>query len=572
MKDAATGFLHIKKFRLSSLRKVFSLMSKLEKIIALLLLLAMTTSGFISYNNFYIAHTGLGPATGGQYSEGMLGQPRLINPLLATTLPDTSIVRLVFSGLYTYDTHGVIVPDLATDMPTISEDQKQYTIHLRKNVSWHNGRPFTADDVIFTIRELQDPNFRSPLRDEWLNTGVEKIDDATLVFKNKDVSGPFIQNLTLPILPKSVWSNSSPDTFLLSNYNLEAIGTGPYAIKEISKLPSGNILSVKLEAWTNYYKGRAKLDTIVLVFYETSDDIINALHSKEIDGFGFTPFNKDLYIDSNDTNVQIIKTLLPQYQALFFNLNKKTFADKNVRKALSLATDKDSIIQNVFNGNAKIMQGPIVAGQLGYQKQEVLPSSLADAQKILDSAGWKVNTATNIRAKNGVPLEFTIATNDSSLNAKTAELVASKWQQLNAKVHLNILPTKELSDTIIWPRNFDVLLFAQKSGADPDPFSFWHSSQSKSPGLNITGFNNAEADKIISEARATTHRDIRETKYARFSQILQEEVPAIFLNQSMYVYVVSTKIKNIGFSVLYDPSLRFLDVANWYTKEKRSWK
>jgi peptide/nickel transport system substrate-binding protein len=572
-RKAFEGLGYIKTFRPSSMRKVFSLMGKREKAAFILLALTAIISAGVSFNNFYIGHTQAAPDVGGEYREGLLGQPRLLNPLLATSPTDTAITRLVFSGLYKYDGSGNILADLAEGMPEISTDQKQYTVHIKKGVKWHNDKQLTADDVVFTIKTLQDPGFKSPLRSSWLHTTVEKIDDNTVIFKNRDVSALFLQNLTLPMLSKYVWGKVSADTFVLSSNNLEAVGTGPYVIREIKKLPSGKVQSIKLESFSNYYMGKPYVESLVFNFYDNNEDVINALHSKEVQGFGFIPLDDSLYLDKKNKNLNILELPLPQYQAVFLNTKKPLLADKNVRKALSLATNAPQILKDVFNDQGKLINGPVLPEQLGISNQTTAPSYDASAAAaLLDAGGWKVNPADGLRTKGKTILEITLATNDSPLNAKTAEILIGQWKALNVKVNLNVLPNRELSDSLIRPRKFDALLFSQNLGADPDPFAFWHSSQSTDPGLNITGFANAEADKLISAARSTINDKERTDKYVRFQEIINAEVPAIFLNQTVFVYAVDSKIKNIALKNLYSPAYRFYDTPNWNIAERRVWK
>jgi peptide/nickel transport system substrate-binding protein len=147
-----------------------------------------------------------------------------------------------------------------------------------------------------------------------------------------------------------------------------------------------------------------------------------------------------------------------------------------------------------------------------------------------------------------------------------------EWKSLGIKVSLNVLPNRELSDNLIRPRKFDALLFSQNLGSDPDPFAFWHSSQAKDPGLNITGFANSEADKLVAEARATFNNKERQEKYLRFTDVVNSETPAIFLNETVFVYAVSKEVRNITLQNLYDPANRFYDITNWYIEETRVWK
>lgn len=555
------------------MRKVFSLMGKREKIIFGTLSGLAIISLLISFNNLYISVTKPAPAVGGEYREGMLGQPRLINPLLATSSTDNALVHLIFSGLYKYDGSGNLIPDLAEGMPQISPDQKQYTVHLKKSVKWHNDKLLTAEDVVFTIKTLQDPAFKSPARSAWTRTTVDKIDDYTVLFTNKDISAPFLDNLTQPIMPKAVWGKVSADTFVLSGGNLEAIGSGPYVIKEIKKLPTGKVQTIKLESFSNFYTGKPYIEHLVFNFYDSSEEIINALHSKEIGGFGFIPLDESLYLDKENPDLSIREIPLPQYQAVLFNMKSPGLSDSRIRKALSLITDKAKVLNEVFNNQGRIIDGPVLPQELGdsYQvKNQII--DVEQSKKLLDAAGWKIDPATNLRTKNKNILEISLATNDSPLNTKTAEIIMDEWKSLGIKVSLNVLPNRELSDNLIRPRKFDALLFSQNLGSDPDPFAFWHSSQTKDPGLNITGFSNSEADKLVAEARATFNNKERQGKYLRFTEVVNSEAPAIFLNETVFVYAVSKKVKNVTLQNLYDPANRFYDITNWYIEETRVWK
>lgn len=565
------GFKQIKNFRLSHLRKVFSLLGKREKIAVVFLGALAIVTLYLSLRNFYYNHTVPAPGNGGSYTEGLIGQPTYINPLLARQDPDLSLTKLVFSGLYKYDAAGHLVPDLADGQPVISADQKQYTVNLKQNVKWHNEKPLTADDVVFTINTIKDPAFKSPLRSLWLSTDAEKLSDYSVRFTTKDVSGPFAQNLTLPILPKAVWGQVDAQSFLLSDINLKAVGSGPYAVKEIKK-SSGQVEQITLEAFADYYLGRPKISTVIVKFYGNENDAVNALHRREIEGYGFATLTSTINLDDGQKNLQILALPLPQYQVVFFNLNNKILADINVRQALTLATARSKIIKDDFNGQALLPTSPLLISQGLNSSPQTSQPDLAAAQKLLDDDGWKVDPATSVRTKNKQPLSLNFVTNDVLLNSKAAQELADQWKALNVTVNFSVMPTKDLMDSVIRPRNFDVLLFPEKFNADPDPFAFWHSSQIKDPGFNLTGFNDPNVDKLITQARATVDQNARQQIYQQLDQTINSRDAVILLDQGTYVYAVDSKVKNIGLKTLYDPSQRFYDIGNWYIDTTRVWK
>lgn len=563
------GIKYLPSIKLSVMRKVFSLMGRREKMVLATLLVLGSSSLLYTVGQAYARVTTEVPTTGGTYREGIIGQPRYINPLLATSDTDDSIIKLVFAGLYKYDASGQVEPDLADDMPQISEDGKEYTVKIRNNAKWHNGLPLNADDVIFTIKTLQDPAYNSPQRSGWQSTVAEKIDNNTIIFRLKDASAPFIHNLTLPIISKNVWEKVSPQDFVLSQSNIEAIGSGPYVIKEVRKLPEGSVQSMTLESFATYHKGQAFIDTIKLNFYDNVEEVLNAIHGKQIDGFGFSPFEQNVRLDESNNEFAVTEVPLPQYQAVFFNTSKKLFSDVAVRRAFLKATDINTIINTVYNGQGDPINSPILPEQVSGIPEPTVMYDIEGAKADLEKAGWRLDTTTNTRSKNGTQLAFTLATNNFTLNAKTAELLAAQWQLIGAKVTLNILPTRELTENLIRPRNFDALLFAQKLGADPDPFVFWHSSQVKNPGLNLSGYANTTADKLMSEARAETDRAMRDEKYRQFHDVINADVPAIFLVENVYSYALDKSIQGLSMKALPDGTMRFYDIKNWYIDTKR---
>lgn len=566
------GAKSIKRLNLSILRKVFSLMGKKEKI-ALVALGLLGAVGFLwSVKNLYYAITVPAPAFGDSFTEGFLGQPNYINPVLAFSENDLALVRLVYSGLYKYDGQGNLVSDLAEGFPQISEDQKQYTVALKKNVQWHNGRKFKADDVVFTILTIKDKNFNSPLRPAWASTNVEKLDDYTVKFTTKEVSGPFVNNLTLPILPMNLWGKAAAQTFALSENNLKAVGTGPFALKEIKKLASGKIQAISLQSFSNYYAGKPRVDNITIKFYDQPEDLINALHSREIQGFGYLPFNENLYLDPQREDVRLIKLPLPQYQVVFFNYLNKNLKENHVRASIAKLISREEILASAWGNSAASEASSLFDFYSPSPNPQTEQTDPQAAKNLLEAAGWKKNAGNGVWEKNGQALALRLFTNDFLPNARAAEKLAQTFRAFGIEIILNILPSKQLSDNHIKPRDFDILLFTQKFGSDPDPFAFWHSSQIKDPGLNLSGFEDPEADKLLTAARTTTDKALRQAKYEQLRGLLTDRIPVVFLTQTVYTYALDKNIKGASLTKLYDTWSRFYDVPNWYVMETRVFK
>lgn len=569
------GLTKLRSFRFKWLAEIPKHFSRNERIIFVALIVILGFTLAINANRFYKHHTVEVPARGSKYIEGLVGEPRYINPLLAQSQTDKDLTRLIFAGLYKYDTEGKLIPDLADGDIQFSPDGKQYTVKLKQNLRWHDGQPLNADDVVFTIQLLQSPDFKSPYRSLWQNIQIQRIDDLTVKFVNPNVSAPFINNLTLGILPKHVWSTVSAEDFQFSKINLEPIGSGAFLAKEINKLSNGSISSINLQSYSNYWAGKPYLDEIELKFFRNNDELLYALQTKNIMGLGFVPIDKKIFVDEKNTKQTVTKISIFEYQALFFNLDKnRALQDKNVRQALTQSVDRDLFINNVFGGLGKPALTPILEGQIGFDANASSINSLDInlANSILDKAGWARDPQTGIRSKGKDQLAFTITTNDFILNSKSADELKEQWKKIGANVSVQIVASADIEKNVIRPRNFESLLFSESTGIDPDPFVFWHSSQANNPGVNLAQYKNTTVDRLIVDARNTFDTNARAEKYTQFQQIFSLDIPAIILDQSMFVYEMNPQVKGVKIKVLSNPEDRFYDAVNWYIQTSRSWK
>jgi len=248
-------------------RQFFKVLTKKEKIAFLIFfLLAFSSLTFILLN-FYFRNTELSPARGGIYTEGIIGQPRFINPVYANSDVDRDLVELIFSGLMKYNENLQIIPDLAQDYPEIEEQGKIYKFFLKENISWQDGTPLTADDVIFTIKTIQSPDYKSPLRANWVGVEAEKISKFGIKFELKKPYSAFLENCTLKILPKHIWENISPENFPLETYNLEPVGSGLYKVKKTTQNKSNKISSLTLVPNSNYFREKPNISKIKFLFF-----------------------------------------------------------------------------------------------------------------------------------------------------------------------------------------------------------------------------------------------------------------------------------------------------------------
>ena len=492
------------------------------------------------------------PKTGGSYTEGLVGQPQHINPLLApANKTDLDLSRIVYAGFLKFDANLNLVPDLAESMPVISGDGKEYTLKLRDNLIWPGDeeRQITARDVSYTIQAIQNPDYQSPLRLSWNRVEVQEVDELTVKFVIREASATFIANLTLGILPRYLWEDIPPASFALSHLNLEPTGAGPFQVDKITRGRSGEVRSIAFVPNKSYHFGRPYLDKLTVRFYETTDDLIDAYHSRDIEGLGYEPYDRNLFIEPKK-NLQQIQLLLPQYQAVFINdlKNPAPLGDVRVRTALGKSINKQQIISEIYGNHAGEAYGPILPGHLGYHEQ--IPGADMNiydreaAAKLLDEAGWLMDEQTGFRKdKLDRTINLSLVTNDFTPHVRVAEALQQMWESIGIKITLSIETPSVLEEKYIRPRNFELLLFSENVGADPDPYAFWHSTQRRDPGLNFTTFANAQADRLLIDARGNAPVADRAAKYRQFQEIFVGVVPAIFLSRSLYVYNLPVKIK-----------------------------
>lgn len=521
------------------------------------------------------------PKIGGHYTEGLVGQPQHINPLLSPANDiDADLSRIIYAGLLKFDGSLDLAPDLAEALPAVSADGKEYTVTLKDNLYWpgKDERRLTADDVVFTLQVLQNPDYQSPLRLSWNRVGVEKLDDRTVKITTRESSATFMANLTMGILPKHIWESVSPESFALSKFNLEPLGAGPFQITEIRRGREGNIRSVTLSPNKKYHLGTPYLKGLTFKFYATTDELIDAYHGQDIDGLGYVPFDKKLFIEPKKRLQQILLPL-PQYQAVFINRakNPAPLADSRVRLALSKSIDKKKIIDEVYGGRAGESYGPILEGQLGYHEQiPGAPMNIYDveaAKGLLNQAGWVMDPATGFRKdKQGRTFSLSLVTNNFSPNVRVAEKLKKMWESVEIQIILNIETVADLEEKFIRPRNYELLLFSENVGADPDPYPFWHSSQLRDPGLNLSTFSNGQADRLLVEARTNIAADQRAARYRQFQEIFVGDIPAVFLTRSVFVYNISSDIKGLGLEAVVTPADRFANIHAWYIETKRAKK
>ena len=520
-------------------------------------------------NNHFLIEV---PGTGGELREGLIGLPHAINPVLAITDSDKDISSLVYSGLTKFE-NGKIVPDIATSWK-ISDDGLTYTFNLRNNVSFQDGVPLTADDIVYTINKIQDPAIKSPRSTDWTNVSVKEISLTQIQFILKQPYSPFITNTTLGIIPKHIWAGISNDQFVFSQYNTDPIGSGPYRVASITRDAHGIPTSYSLNTWSKYYKHIPYLSAITFIFYADGDNALTALDNGEIDSLAaVSPLQASLLAKDHAAAYTVLSAPLPRLFGVFFNQNQNpVLADQNVRTALNMSVDRATIISQALHGYGLPIDGPL---PFGTNNSNVTSFNIAGAQALLEKNGWTKN-ADGIYMKKGKKdntlLAFDIYTADTTDLKQVAEIVKNNWTKLGAEVNVKIFEPSDLYQNIIRTRKYDALLFGEFIGKDRDLFAFWNSSQRNYPGLNVAMYTNPNTDKILDSIRSASTEDVRANLFKQFSDTIKNDLPAAFLYVPDFTYVVPKNLKGVNLGTLTTSAERWNSVGNWYINTENVWE
>lgn len=561
-----------------SIRKALKSFTIAERAVFYFFVLAFIASGLLlllEVNNSYLVRV---PVRGGSLTEGVVGNPRFINPVLALSEADRNLTALVYSGLVRVNADGGFENDLAEDIE-VSRDGLEYVATIREDAVFHDGSPVTADDVIFTIQKALDPLIKSPRRGNWEGVTVQKVDDRTVSFHLKRSYAPFMENLTLGILPKEIWKNVSEEEFAFSQFNTLPIGSGPYQVENVERNSGGIPDHYELRPFDNYHDKAPYIEKLVFNFYPSESALISAYQDRDVESIsGISPEEaKGLKVQG----ATIISSPLPRIFAVFFNQNQsKPLLEKAVRQALDLAAPKEAIVENVLGGYGTPIDGPLPPGLFSWAgartTEESYEERFARAESILATAGWKKNPQTGILEKKAgnstMSLSFSISTGDAPELRQVAQELVRAWARLGAHVDLEVHETGDLNQNVIRPRKFEALLFGEVVGRDADVYPFWHSSQRNDPGLNIALYANGRADRLLEAARGERDPELRERNYKAFDQEIRNDVPAVFLYTPSFLYAMPEKVKNVKLASLSAPEDRFLGIREWYIDTSKVWE
>lgn len=457
--------------------------------------------------------------------------PARLNPILATDSSSSEISGFIFNGLVKYDKDlSTIVGDLAESF--YFEDEKTLVFKLRNNVKWHDGKKFSANDVLFTYSTLISPKISSPYSSSFrFVDSVEVVDVLTLRVRYKEPYFKALETWMMGILPEHLLRDEQ--NLMSSSFNTNPIGTGPYKLYQLEY--SKNIV---LSAFDDYFEGRAKIDAIT--FHVIADPMTRFLMLKSgaLDIGSIEPMQYERQLEKSFFDkFNIYENISQSYTYLGFNLRLEKFKNPKVREALSLAINRDELVKILFFDHAKVCSGPFLPATNAFNEEVKAPAQdMQRAKELLREAGYDENN----------PFTFEIATSNSSdIRPYAAQIIQHQLKKAGVVVTLRVMEWQAFLNMVVFPNEFDSVLLGWGLSPTPDPYMFWHSDSDKKGGFNLVGYHNEEMNKMIEESQSMIDTKELSFIWKEMFKMITDENPYLFLFIPNSITTVSKKIKNI---------------------------
>ncbi len=509
------------------------------------------------------------PISGGVYTEALVGQFLRLNPFLDSyNPPDHAVDQLLFNGLIKFDSEGIPQSDLAESWG-VSQDGTVYNFSLRTDVVWHDGEPFTASDVVYTIDLLKSQHGLVPedLQNFWAEVEVVVLSDSQIQFLLPEPYAPFLDYLTFGILPEHLLAGKGLEELIDDPYDLAPVGTGPFKFQRLL-VENGEIVGVVLEAFDAYFQGRPYLDEFVFRYYPSSEAALAAYQDGIVEGIGDVDAS---ILDAvlAEPNLSIYTAREPLLTITYLNLDNPEvgfLSNPDFRRALMASINRELIIERVYGGQAVPANGPIMPGTWAYYNDlEKIPYDPVQAKTLFDATGATLDQESGIYfTEDGLEIALTLLYPDTPEHTIIAEQIQTDWQALGVKVTLKPKPYDEvLADLTAREYQTALVDINLTRSPDPDPYPFWGQAQIKT-GQNYADWDNRSASEFLEQARMTVDMGERARLYRNFQVLFMREMPSLPLFYPVYTYAISNDIKGISFGPIFEPADRFNNVQEWY--------
>ena len=460
----------------------------------------------------------------------MSSSPSRLNPILANDSASSEISDWLFNGLFKYDKDGTPTVDLAKSYEF--KTPTHLIIKLREDVLWHDNVKFTSKDVIFTYEKIIDPKVFNSIKSNFQQVkSVKALDDYTIEVIYSQAYFKALETWMVGILPYHILKDE--ENIMTSSFNKNPIGTGSYKLKEFKTAQD-----IELIANENYFEGKAKIDKILYKFLPDSNTSFLYLKQKNLDIGGLSPMQIDRQIDDTfKKNYTIIQKPSFAYTYLGFNLKDEKFKDIRIRQALSLAIDRQELVDILFFGYGQICNGPFLPNSFAFNDNvKTITQNIEKAKALLKEAGYDENN----------PFTFELVTNTGNdIRINTAQILQYQLQKAGVIMKIRVMEWQAFLNTVVHPRNFETVLLGWALALMPDAYPLWHSSSDKLGGFNLVSYKNEKVDKLIEKGSETIDKNELGKIYKELFQIISDDLPYLFLYIPDAITVINKDIKNI---------------------------
>lgn len=523
------------------------------------------------------------PAFGGSVTIALAADAVTLNPILWNDAASASVGNRIFEGLITADpATGAPVPLLAESW-SVSPDGLTYTFHLRQGVVWHDGAPFTAEDVKFTYEALADPKTVTPRKallepivgaQERMDgrarelAGVRVLDPYTVEISLKENFCPFLFNLMpVGILPKHLLERS-PDLNADEFNTRRPVGTGPFRFQEWQRDDH-----LTLVANERYWGGRPFLDTLRFQVVRDAAMVVDRLRRGDLDVGVVQP--RDLRQLGAVPTLTLYSFVEPSYTFIAYNLERPFFKDRRVRQALTMGLDRRLMLDRLLEGQGVLVNSHGTPASWAYEQDlPSYPYDPARARRLLQDAGYSYGADGRLRDREGRPVRLRVYTNSGNrVREGVLTLVREQWRELGIEVEPELESFTALTERFTLGRDFDALIAGWTLGWDPDARPLFHSDEARIGGLNGASFRHGEVDRLLTEGRRLPSCDMAERKaiYSRVQRVLAEEQPYAFLFAPKALVAATTRLRGIAASPHFGPGLAGVlwSSRDWFVVEGR---
>ncbi|HYF94601.1 MAG TPA: peptide-binding protein [Symbiobacteriaceae bacterium] len=487
------------------------------------------------------------PKVQGRLTWSGVGEPVNFNPILQSDVNSAWVAQRVFSGLVEINEKLEVAPDLATGW-TQSTDGLAWTFKLRTNVKFHDGKPMTAEDVAFTYNAIKDKGYTGPRSGDFTALDrVEVVDPATVKFILKQSFAPFLSNLTYGILPKHLYDAKPVSEMKENPANRKPVGTGAWKFGEW--VPGQYLTLVRND---DYYTEGPYIPEMVLKFVQDGNVATAKLEAGEFDIGAIPPTSVKRFMEKQSQVFNFYPYQGTGFEYLAFNMTKPGLNEKAVRQAIAYAIDRQKIVSDILEGQAIVLNAPVPPASWAYAEKPLRYTlDPAKSVKLLEDAGY-TKGADGIYAKNGQRLSFTITTNTGSPVRESECLFIQKaLKDIGIELKMNLVELSVFQGKAMPTGAFDMVLNRLNLNVDPDPYSYFHSTQGQKNakgtfvGFNISQYSNPEIDQLLEDGRKTLDQVKRKEIYAKYQEIIAEEIPWLVMFNYKSTYAIKKNVKGV---------------------------